>query len=263
MIDSENDVACQHYGKDLDLQTKQEISEAIKVMMGPVARKWPIAIRLVEVLHKQPAVWAPYKELFLPERIQTEFTMTSEEFRNRLKLVPSALDVDDYAQRFLRTKFLFDGGFKAMSKLASLVLPGVEISPAELTWAFTVAQSRAVNRNGSAELIPLFDMFNHAPGRDDVCDFSVVTVAMAPAIRASMAMDAAPTQLRVAWAGQDLELLRGDTPLGKLDDCCIILAPPRGLRAGEEACFSYHDTSELSLDKKVGFLLQYGFYPPS
>ena len=148
-----------------------------------------------------------------------------------------------------------------MPKLASLVLPGVEISPAELTWAFTVAQSRAVNCNGRAELIPLFEMFNHAPC--DVCDFSVVTVAMAPAIRASMAIEAAPTQLRVAWAGQDLELLRGDTPLGKLDDCCIILAPPRGLRAGEEACFSYHDTSELSLDKKVGFLLQYGFYPPS
>ena len=79
----------------------------IKDMPGPIARKWPLAIRLVELLHKQPDIWGPYKELFLPERIQTEFTMTSEELRQRLELAPFPVDVDVYEQRTTNFRRVF------------------------------------------------------------------------------------------------------------------------------------------------------------
>jgi hypothetical protein len=227
-------------------------------MMGPIARKWPLAIRLVELIYREPAIWVPYKELFLAERIQTEFTITLDECMERLKLFPSVVDVDDYTAALTETQAVYRDSLKTASKLASLVLPGVATTLAELTWAFTVVQSRAVYRDGRCELIPLFDMLNHAPNS---CDFSEVTVALAAPVRASMAMDAARNQLRVAWAGPDLQLLRGDVPLGRLDDCCIILAPPGGLRAGEEACTQYHDTAGIKPDMKLGFFMAYGFCP--
>ncbi len=230
-------------------------------MPGSIARKWPLAIRLVELLHKEPAIWAPYKEMFLPERVQTEFTMTSDEVRNRLKLAPSKINVDDYEEKLGQLQAQFDHGLTAMAKLASIILPDVAISPPELRWAFTIVQSRAVNRNGRAELIPLFDMLNHA--QDNTCDFCHVPVEMSAEVRSMMATEVAPTQLRVAWIGPDLVLFRGDAALGRLDDCCIILAPEGGLRAGEEAFFAYHDTSEYSLSAKLGFLMQFGFLLPS
>jgi hypothetical protein len=232
----------------------------IEVMPGQIARKWPLAIRLLELLHKQPHIWVPYKALFLPERVQTEFTMTLEEVRDRLKLAPSAEDMDVFEPKLNITRAIFEGGLNAVSQLATLVLPGVAISHAELTWAFSVVQSRANGGKDRAELIPVFDMLNHAP--DKVCEFAEMTVAMNPEIRARMATMVAPTQLKVAWVGPEPVLFRGNTPLGRLDDCSILLAPAGGLRAGEEACFTYHDTSEFSMGLKQAFLMAYGFFPP-
>ncbi len=234
----------------------------IKNMPGPIARKWPLAIRLVELLHTQPDVWAPYKELFLPERIQTEFTMTPEEVRHRLKLAPFRVDFGVYEKRWEFTRAVFSEGLQAVHRLARLTLPGTETTPEELTWAFSVVQSRAVNRRGLAELIPLFDMLNHAPG--PACDFSAVTTQLAAPIRAAMATDADPARLQVRCTGDGqapTHLFRGGRLLGHLDDCVVLLAPARGLRAGEEACFRYHEAAGLSEDERLGFLMQYGFYP--
>jgi hypothetical protein len=62
-------------------------SSVIKAMTGPIAQKWHHAIRLLALLHKQPRAWIQYKELFLPERVQTERTKSLGEAWERLKLL--------------------------------------------------------------------------------------------------------------------------------------------------------------------------------
>lgn len=231
-------------------------------MPGIIARKWPLAIRLVELLHTKPDIWGPYKELFLPERIQTEVTMTLEEAKQRLQLAPFQVDMDGFAAMHFHTQAEFAKSLKVAYNLARLVLPSVDITPEKLTWAFTVVQTRADGHNGGAELIPLFDMFNHAATK--ACDFYKVSVRMCAPIRASMAMDADRGQLRAACAkdsGVPELLYRGQQLLGHLDDCVILLAPPCGLRKGDETFIKYHDLTECSPLETLHFLMTYGFYP--
>ena len=188
--------------------------------------------------------------------------MTSEELRQRLKLAPFPVDVDFYEQQFMQLRAVYSETLKVAMQFARLVLPGVEITAEELTWAFSVTQSRANTRRGSAELIPLYDMFNHAP--NPAVDFSAVTVKVCAAVCASMAMDADRTQLRVACrkGGSVPELLyRGEQLLGHLDDCVVLLAPSCGLREGDEAFTEYHDVSGHSQEQMISFIMAYGFVP--
>jgi hypothetical protein len=86
-----------------------------------------------------------------------------------------------------QTRVVFDGSLTAMSRLASLVLLGAD---AELTLAFSIVQSRTIaskSRADSAELIPLFDMLNHA--QDNTCTFCHVSVEMSAEIRSMMATE--------------------------------------------------------------------------
>jgi hypothetical protein len=61
--------------------------------------------------------------MFLPERVQTEFTMTSDEVRNRLKLAPSKINVDDYEEKLGQLQAQFDHGLTAMAKLSQYLPP--------------------------------------------------------------------------------------------------------------------------------------------
>jgi hypothetical protein len=239
--------------------------------MNPLlAYKCPLAIRLLELLHTQPEIWVPYKELSLPERIPNICTMNSEELREMLNGLPIRLHPADFtvleASRKLTQETTAEC-FEVLAQLLRLVVPAVDVRPAEIPWAFTIAQTRSVLTNeenargfGTGHLIPLFDMLNHA---------SAGTCSVAPAspshlaARAAAAAQAAPeAQLSVA-AGPDgaALLLRGGWPLGRLDDCVILRAPGGGLRAGEEARLQYQDPMPDSPAERVKFAVTYGFYP--
>ena len=243
----------------------QEMFSAIQKIPEVIAKKCPLAIRLLEQLHKDPETWLPYKELFLPECIQSEVTITPEELRDRLNRMPLSISSEKTAKverSYNQTQIVFSKSLKVLTQLADLAVPGADITPAELTWAFNVVQTRAVNRSGSPELIPLFDMFNHAP--DPACEFCEVTEQMYPGIRASMAVEADPSQLRVVETpGRPGLLFRRERKLCGIDDCVIVLAPTSGLRAGSEAFYEYRDMSKSSPDDKIRFLMQYGFFPGS
>jgi hypothetical protein len=259
----------QERGQYLDQPTKERLIAAIRGIPGIIARKCPLAIRLLELLHTQPEIWMPYKELCLPDRVPTAITMTSDELRDLLSQVPiSAADLarEEHGQRY--TREVFAECFEVLTQLLPLVLPTVDdVDPAEITWAFTIVQTRSrltdednLRGFGPGHLVPLFDMMNHAVG--DTCSFVLRPQIALPGMRAHRAVEADPARLSVVAGPDGAELLmRGGRPLGRLDDCLIVTAPMGGLRAGEEARFEYHDTRKLGPEERLQFLSTYGFYP--
>jgi hypothetical protein len=230
-----------------------------------MASKCPLTIRLLELLHTQPAIWIPYKELCPPERIQTGNTLTSNELRQFLKKLPITLSLSDFMLWELMrssSQDVFADCIKVISQLLSLVLPtGVDIDPTEITWAFNVVETRSVlteeahNRGSNTnQIVPLFDMLNHASG--NTCSFAPRDA------RRKCALQADPARLSVVIGPDGAELLMRDgRPLGRLDDCIVVRASSSGLRAGEEARFEYHDTASLRPMERIMFSLTYGFYP--
>jgi hypothetical protein len=228
-------------------------------------------IRLLELLHTQPDVWAPYKELCLPDRVLNIITMNSEELRDMLTHLPIALtptDLTMWEEGRKDTQEVFAECLEVLTQLLPLALPAVDsIDLGEITWAFTVVQTRAVLTDeestrgfGTGHLVPLFDMLNHAPA--NTCTFVPLPHLAVRGLRASRAVQADPTRLSVASGPDGAELLMRDgRPLGRLDDCLIVRAPKGGLRAGEEVRFKYHDTAALGPKEKIAFALTYGFYP--
>jgi hypothetical protein len=198
-------------------------------------------------------------------RIQTGTTLTSEELRHLLTQLPITLSPADFELWEIRRRSsqeVFAECCEILSQLLPLVLPpGVDVDPAEITWAFTVVETRSGvtkedhNRGfGTGQLIPLVDMLNHA---------SANTCSFAPrGARAARAVQADPARLSVAVGPDGTELLMCDgRPLGRLDDCRIVTAPSGGLRAGEEVRFEYHEPASLSPDERIMFAMTYGFYP--
>jgi len=225
-------------------------------------------IMLLELLHTQPEIWVPYKELSLPARILTVATMNSDELRVLLTQLPISLspaDFDVWGGSRKTTQELFATCIDVVAQLLPLVIPTVDdVDPAEITWALTVVQTRSImigeDIARGPSLVPLFDMLNHAPAR--ACDFVPESHQIGRDLRAELAIQVDPAQLRVV-TGPDggALLMRGGRPLGRLDDCLILMAPKAGLRAGEEARFEYQDTESYSQKKRTMFALTYGFYP--
>ncbi len=212
----------------------------------------------------------PYKEMCLPNRILSFLTMTSDELRDFLERPPISANPSEI--KFLEgglnnTKKVYAQCVQVMGQLLSLVLPNIDVDSEEITWAYTVVMSRSIQTpeevlrgGGPGQLIPLFDMMNHAAR--PVCDLAQPSFLAKPGERARLAAQAAPAQLRVVAApGEPALLMRGERPLGRLDDCVIIQAPPLGLRAGEEARFEYHPTPFPDRLAKIRFALSYGFCP--
>jgi hypothetical protein len=258
-------------GQHLDQVTKKELISKIRRISGLSARKCPLTIRLLELLHTQPEIWMPFKELSLPDRIQNVATMNSDELRNMLTQLSINLNPAEFTQwesNCKATQEAFARCFEVLSQLLPLVLPTVEVDPAEITWAFTVVQTRSMltdeevaRGSGTGQLVPLFDMLNHSPAAP-TCNYAPPSSLIGQGIRAMLAVQADPVQLSVDFGPDGAALLaRGGRPLGRLDDCLIVTASSGGLRAGEEARLRYHDPPELSQEGRMMFALTYGFDP--
>ena len=207
----------------------------------------------------------PFKELSLPARIQNVVTMNRDELRDMITQLPITLSTEDTAQwedNCIATEKNFANCFEVISQLLPLVLPTADVvDPAEITWAFTVVQTRALLTDeenlrgfGTGHLVPLFDMVNHAPA--PTCDYALPPAVIGQGARAILAIQADPDQLSVEIGPDGAALLmRGGRPLGRLDDCLIVTASSGGLRAG------YHDPPVLTPQGRMMFALTYGFDP--
>ena len=213
----------------------------------------------------------PYKDLCLPIRILTSTTMTLDELRDLLERPPisaTPAELKFWEDNLALTMEYYAQCVQVLGQLLSLVLPTTRVDPAELVWAYSVTATRSImtaedelRGGGPGHLIPLFDMMNH--GARPVCDLAQPPFLARPGARAALAVQAAPAQLRVAAEpGRPALLLRGGRPLGRLDDCGIIQAPPGGLRAGDEARFEYPPTPFPDRVAQIIFVLTYGFCPP-
>ena len=112
--------------------------------------KCQLTIRLLEVLHTQPEVWMVYKKLCLPAQIQTTITMTAEELKDFIKRMPLSMTSEEFSRwRTCRNKDqeTFNTLLPVLETIVHLVnrvvIPDAKIEPAEITWALTVAQTRA------------------------------------------------------------------------------------------------------------------------
>ena len=229
----------------------------------------PLTVRLLELLYRKPEIWVPYKEMCLPDRILTSITMSVEELRDLLGRPPisaSPLELKLWENGFdAERKKFFAPCIQLLGQLTSLVLPSVNFSPAELTWAYSVTTTRAAltvdDELLAGQLIPLVDMMNHAS--HPLCDIAPPPSWLPPGMRAELAVQADPAQLRVvAVPGKPTLLMRGERLLGRLDDCAIIRAPKGGLRPGDEALIEYHPTPFPDRATQIAFALTYGFCPP-
>ena len=207
----------------------------------------------------------PYKRLCLPDRIQTMVTMTAEELRDLLKGMPISISPEEFADWEacrIRNRNAFAGCIPVLTLILRLVLPGVAIEPAEITWAYTVTQTRAVTSDGgSGKIVPLFDMLNHAVA--PVCLLAHSPHSFPPDFLAQLALDADPANLRLAAAGpgRPAALTRRGRRVAALADCDILIAPREGARAGAELRLQYHDTSARDRQADIQFAVSYGFYP--
>jgi hypothetical protein len=207
----------------------------------------------------------PYKKLCLPDRIQTMVTMTAEELSDLLKRMPISVtpeELTDWEACRVRNRQAFNACLPVLTLLLGLVLPGVAIEPAEITWAYTVAQTRAVTSDGgSGKMVPLFDMLNHAVS--PVCILAHSPHSLPPDFLAQLALDADPAHVRLTppAPGEPAILTRRGRRLARLDACDILIAPPDGAPAGAELRLQYHDTSVRDRQADIQFAVSYGFYP--
>ena len=252
----------QKCGKNLDQPTKQGLLSAVRNMPGIISRKFPLTIRLLELLHTQPEVWMPYRRMCLADRIQTSITMTAEELSDLLKRMPISFSPEEnklLEKCRIDTQKVFNSFLPVLTFLLDLVLPGVTIEPAEITWAFTVVQTRAsAGGDRGGKLVPLFDMLNHADS--PVCMLLSAPHELDPGALGMLALLVDPTQLSLA-AHEPAVLMRRGRRLGRIDDCAVLIAPSSGVRAGAELRLQYHDTSVRDMQADVNFAMTYGFYP--
>ena len=191
-------------------------------------------------------------------------TMTAEELREFLQRLPLSLSPEEFADWEgcrLKNHAAFNQCRPVLAFILQLVLPGVEIDPADIPWAYTVTQTRAVMSDGGGRIVPLFDMLNHA--NPPVCTSMCPPHPIPQDALAMLAVQADPAQLRVASAGpgEPAVLTRRGRRLGRLEDCAVVLAPPGGARAGAELRLQYHDTSVRDRRADIQFAVSYGFYP--
>ncbi len=192
-------------------------------------------------------------------------TMTAEELREFLKRMPISVTPEEFAdweRCRVKNHEAFNAFLPILTILLQLVLPGVAIEPARITWAYTVCQTRAVtSEGGSGKIVPLFDMLNHAAA--PVCLLAHSPHSLPPDLLAQLAVDAHPAQLRLAAAapGAPAALTRRGRPLCRIDDCDILIAPAGGAGAGAELRLQYHDTTARDRKADLQFAVSYGFYP--
>jgi hypothetical protein len=192
----------QKCGQHLDQHATLALISAIREIPGIIARKMPLTIRIVELLHTQPEIWMPYKEMCLPNRILSFLTMTSDELRDFLERPPISANPSEI--KFLEggvnhDKKVYAQCVQVMGQLLSLVLPNIDVDSEEITWAYTVMMSRSIQTpeevlrgGGPGQLIPLFDMMNHAAR--PACDLAQHNVHVKPGERARLAAQAADWQ---------------------------------------------------------------------
>jgi hypothetical protein len=135
-----------------------------------------VALQLLEQIHLKPDTWLTYKNIFLPERIPNRFHLTEVEMRSILKQKDLAYgiskdSVDKIAEQLHQFQSRFAQIGPMLEWIARLVIPSVDISQEQLSWALSVASSRAIATSSkSAQLIPCFDMINHSE-RNNSCIF--------------------------------------------------------------------------------------------
>ena len=161
--------------------------------------------------------------------------------------------------------------FKVISQLLPLILPTAkDIDPAEIIWAYTIVQTRAMLTDeenergfGTGHLVPVVDLLRYArKDRAPACDFAPSPNIIGQSLRALIAVKANQPQLNVMTGSDGVSLLmRHGRPIGRLDDCVILTAPRSGLRVGEEARFQYHDPLPVTLQERMMFAMIYGFDP--
>ncbi len=213
----------------------------------------------------------PFKEFSLPVRIQNVVTMNRDEMRDMITKLPimmSPADSTQWEANCIATQKHYADCFEVISQLLPLVLPTADaVDPAEITWAFTVVQTRSlltdeetISGFGTGHLIPLFDMLNHAPV--STCDYAPPPAIIGQSTRTILAIQADPDQLSVETGPDGAALLmRSGRSLGRLDDCFIVTTSRGGLRAGKEARFCYHNPLVLTSEGRMMFALTYGFDP--
>jgi hypothetical protein len=261
----------QKYGKHLDLPAKKRMEDEILRLPQEKAVIWLVTIRFLELLHTQQETWRPYKELCLPNRIQSLITMTSDELRNRILTFPKdEINEGSFIAWESEREYLQESSLpktlEVLMQLLSFILPTAEkVHTAELIWAYTVVDTRSVKSKGVVCLAPLFDMMNHCPHRACSCLFLHGDPRRLSQTIAKLNRQAGKNDLRVVAGpgpgGAGAILTRRGRALGRLDECLLLQAGTGGLPAGAEARYMYVDIARYSPQTTMEFALDYGFFP--
>ena len=160
----------------LDSDLQKHMLSAIPIVQDVIPESnFLVALQLLKQMHDIPDTWLEYKNIFLPERIPNRFYMTEDELRfilNQGDLGISKDVVDKVAEQLHQFQSRYARIGPVLEWIARLMIPSVDISQEQLSWALSVASSRAIaTASKSAQLIPCFDMINHSERNNNSCIF--------------------------------------------------------------------------------------------
>ncbi len=162
----------------LDTDLQKHMLSAIPMVMDVIPESnLLVALQLLEQIHVEPDTWLTYKNICLPERIPNRFYMTEDELRSILNKKDLAYGIptdamDKIAEQLHQFQSRYARIAPVLEWIARLVIPNVDISQEQLSWALSVASSRAIaTASQSAQLIPCFDMINHGERNNNSCIF--------------------------------------------------------------------------------------------
>ena len=134
--------ACAH----LDDKTRADIKTTLNSLQGDeLDKKALLAFRLLELLHQEPEIWQPYKQLCLPARVPNFYSITTRELSKILKENPDAWISENYAQELVESsRREAEDQLPRLLALLEIFAPTVSATSEDLLWAMSIVQSRAV-----------------------------------------------------------------------------------------------------------------------